>query len=350
MRWHSRYLPRRVLWVSLLLASVVLITGCTSDREGQEPPKTADPAPRAYDEEAERRETRRRQLYDVVFVDPQRGWAVGGGGTILATIDGGRTWRRQPVQLQENIYSVALVSPQEGWAVGEHGLLVHTSSGGTTWDPQPRPAATDLYRVRFVTPQVGWIVGEHAVILATRDGGRTWHRQFWGIKLPLRDIACFSPQECVIVGSAGTVLTTADGGATWTRRLTPAGEYDNEVMTDAMIARDGTVWAVGGSGKRNYLLRSNDRGKTWTIASDEPPNSPFRLFFWDARRGVVGSDLIALTMDGGATWLDGATPVTGMLQSLFFIDERRGWAVGGRKSIIHTQDGGKTWVLQYQER
>lgn len=34
-------------------------------------------------------------LRSMVFVDPDRGWAVGELGTILATRDGGRTWRRQ---------------------------------------------------------------------------------------------------------------------------------------------------------------------------------------------------------------------------------------------------------------
>lgn len=34
-------------------------------------------------------------IHDLEFIDDQRGWAVGALGTILATHDGGRTWRRQ---------------------------------------------------------------------------------------------------------------------------------------------------------------------------------------------------------------------------------------------------------------
>ncbi len=37
----------------------------------------------------------RLPLHAMTFVDPDRGWAVGALGTILATRDGGRTWRRQ---------------------------------------------------------------------------------------------------------------------------------------------------------------------------------------------------------------------------------------------------------------
>ncbi len=34
-------------------------------------------------------------LYGVCFVDLQQGWAVGNGGVILHTADGGKTWERQ---------------------------------------------------------------------------------------------------------------------------------------------------------------------------------------------------------------------------------------------------------------
>ena len=33
-------------------------------------------------------------LRAITFVDAERGWAVGGLGTILATRDGGKSWRR----------------------------------------------------------------------------------------------------------------------------------------------------------------------------------------------------------------------------------------------------------------
>src|SRR5262245_34615947 len=35
------------------------------------------------------------ELTSVAFVDPQHGWAVGSGGVILHTNDGGATWNRQ---------------------------------------------------------------------------------------------------------------------------------------------------------------------------------------------------------------------------------------------------------------
>src|SRR5690606_11040973 len=47
-------------------------------------------------------------LDSVTYVDAQRGWAVGGGGTILSTNDGGKNW-----QLQSNNTETSLVDNDE---------------------------------------------------------------------------------------------------------------------------------------------------------------------------------------------------------------------------------------------
>jgi len=52
------------------------------------------------------------------------------------------------------------------------------------------------------------------------------------------------------------------------------------------------------------------------------------------------------TKDGGKTWIrqDSGTDYT--LSAIFFVDPQNGWAVGDEGTIIHTADGGKTWEKQ----
>ena len=59
------------------------------------------------------------------------------------------------------------------------------------------------------------------------------------------------------------------------------------------------------------------------------------------RRGFV-----LHTADGGKTWIpqDSGTDYT--LSSIFFVDSRNGWAVGDEGTVVHTADGGKTWQKQ----
>ena len=52
------------------------------------------------------------------------------------------------------------------------------------------------------------------------------------------------------------------------------------------------------------------------------------------------------TSDGGKTWVRQNTGVDYSLSSIFFIDSKHGWAVGDVGTIIHTQDGGKNWDKQ----
>lgn len=52
------------------------------------------------------------------------------------------------------------------------------------------------------------------------------------------------------------------------------------------------------------------------------------------------------TADGGKTWIrqDSGTDYT--LSSIYFVDPKNGWAVGDEGAIVHSKDGGRTWEKQ----
>ena len=52
------------------------------------------------------------------------------------------------------------------------------------------------------------------------------------------------------------------------------------------------------------------------------------------------------TADGGKSWVRQKTGTEYTLSSIFFVDSKNGWAVGNEGTIIHTPDGGKTWEKQ----
>jgi hypothetical protein len=62
------------------------------------------------------------ELTGVAFASPARGWAVGGdsanGGVILATTNGGATWKAQRPHTQATLYGVATSTPIDHWLPG----------------------------------------------------------------------------------------------------------------------------------------------------------------------------------------------------------------------------------------
>ena len=52
------------------------------------------------------------------------------------------------------------------------------------------------------------------------------------------------------------------------------------------------------------------------------------------------------TSDGGQTWVSQDSGTDFTLSSIYFVNSQNGWAVGDEGIIIHTNDGGKTWRKQ----
>ena len=71
-----------------------------------------------------------------------------------------------------------------------------------------------------------------------------------------------------------------------------------------MLFADGTGWAIGAAGE---VVRLSTPGGEW-------------------QRAKLGMEV--------ATWLRGMS----------WIDQQNGWIVGGFGLILHTKDGGQTWI------
>ncbi|HWS87171.1 MAG TPA: YCF48-related protein [Pyrinomonadaceae bacterium] len=120
--------------------------------------------------EQETRQVGGRRLNAVWFASHERGWAVGGEGVIIATDDGGRTWRPQRSGVGDDLYDVKFFDASEGWAVGRGGAMLHTTDGGRTWADAQRLTTHSLERIHTVGRRA-WAVGFGGTVVALRDGG-----------------------------------------------------------------------------------------------------------------------------------------------------------------------------------
>jgi len=169
---------------------------------------------------------------DVYFIDRTTGWIAGEYGTIYATTDGGSTWHRQecpdiiPVvseseweQQPPSLYSIYFNDSRSGFACGMDGTIIATTDGGKSWRKSPNPAEAlkvTLYKIQG-SADVLIAVGQKGTCVVSRDRGLHWelHREATQTRSWLRDMALSENREAWAVGARGTILKTTDGATTW---------------------------------------------------------------------------------------------------------------------------------------
>ena len=169
---------------------------------------------------------------DVFFADAQHGFIVGEYGTILATADGGATWRKQewkdiiPVatdteweSFAPSLYGVHFSDKAKGFACGMDGTIIATDDGGTTWKKVKTPAESTkvtLYKIKCCGATC-LVAGQKGTSLVSADGGMTWQisESSQATKSWLRDLDMTDARHGFAVGARGTILKTEDGARTW---------------------------------------------------------------------------------------------------------------------------------------
>jgi photosystem II stability/assembly factor-like uncharacterized protein len=264
----------------------------------------------------------------------------GHGGTVLRSVDGGRTWQARPIPGAERLEfrDVHATSADLAWAMsagpGDRSQIFHTRDGGATWSQQFRNAdSTAFYDcLAFFSNRRALAYSDASQgrtnILATRDGGATWSLQGHdAVPAPL-------DREGAFAASGGCVTTYGDRHA-WI--------------------------ALGGPGAR--LFRSDNGGATWSV--HETPivkgasAGNTAVSFRDAEHGIVvggridayttdtSSAAVAVTQDGGRTWVLRARPARpGALFGVTWlpgVGEEAALAVGPG-GLFLTRDAGRNWT------
>ncbi len=291
-------------------------------------------------------------LLDVKFVNDTHGWAVGEGGVIIATTDGGKTWTIQYSGYELTLNSVDFTDEANGWVVGQLGLILNTNDGGNSWIVQGKDAALgqNLIKVHFDSAGEGRIITERgSFALSTTDGGRTWDRQFFENTLPRSDAFFLDEQRGWVSFRSGAVFSTTDGGDSWELL---EGINGVEIGTNSVFFLDDrNGWIAGWRGKAKgasggvefvkYLTdgmvaRTTDGGATWARHDSDTGRFLWDVVFFDTSEGwAVGS--FGTTMrsaDGGITWESHPTPTESHLRSLSFPDRNNGWAVGDGGAVL----------------
>jgi photosystem II stability/assembly factor-like uncharacterized protein len=291
-------------------------------------------------------------------------WVAGAAGTILRTVDGGRSWQSvgpasasalefRDIEAFDATSAVALtIGP------GEDSRLYRTADGGRSWTETFRNADPAAFYdcVTFLDKRHGLALSDPVEgkfrILATSDGGRSWQvRSSAGMPDALAGEFAFAASGTCLVsaggrayfatggGSESRVFTSRDFGRSWSVTSTPIPSGETAGIYSLAVKSSGTAIAVGGDFAAPTVAPAGAaylRGHTWTVARKVP--GEYRSgAAWMGRGptalavGPTGSDI---SYDAGRTWkrFD-----TGSFDAVACADDGSCWASGvkGRVARLH---------------
>jgi photosystem II stability/assembly factor-like uncharacterized protein len=226
-------------------------------------------------------------------------------------------------------------------AVGERGLILRWTEQDPQWRPATVPDVWTLCGVSFVDAEVGFAGGHDGFILRTSDGGASWTvvHQSRDRETAFLDLLALDRQQVIAVGGFGTYLETKDGGATWeARRLLDEDVHLNRITRDAA----GTLFLAGEAGT---LLRSRDRGRTWTRLETDNEGSFYGVLPLDdgalLAYGLRGR--VYRSEDDGGTWEEVPSGSEGLLLTGVQLPGGTIVLAGQARTCLASRDGGRTF-------
>ena len=257
--------------------------------------------------------------------------------------------------VEGDLRAVHCVDAKHAWAVGFGGLILQTTDGGKTWTKKEieMDSSLNLWNVYFRSTNLGFITGVQramrgvrAVIFMTTDGGDTWARKDLEVRSQFAGMWMIDDLVGFMVGGDKAFFKTTDGGETWTgsAERVRLGETRHDLW-DIFFASPVHGWMVGSYG---HIQHTQDGGQTWTDQHLNVDNTLMAVHFVDERTGwIAGQEgLILHTRDGGATWTQQNTDSYDTLHDIVFMDKQTGWAVGDFGTLLYTSDGGQTWARE----
>lgn len=302
--------------------------------------------------------TTNKDLYNIKFLNENYGIAVGDGGTILKTTDGGSTWITLPFSADDDFRDVALLGTDTIFvsSVNSTSPTVYRSAdAGLSW----QKVLVAGLPISICITEDNHIYAATDSIYESEDGGESWvgEYDFSGTLVPF-DIQ-FVNKETGHVGAniggfvtySAIVIRTADGGNTWSEldvfsfpnaaALTAFSFTDPD--TGFLFMNEFDLFSPNDS---SQLIRVYDfelielfGDSLWVFEYDslnfDFPDYVNDCDFFSSKIGyAVGNNgIVYRTMNDGSSWIDdysGDEP----LFAIDMINENTGYAVGASGTIL----------------
>jgi photosystem II stability/assembly factor-like uncharacterized protein len=292
---------------------------------------------------------------------------------IMKSADGGEHWQQQQNPDRGTIQGLDLkfFSQQFGLIVADGSLLYRTEDGGDQW--KICLLSYPFRDVVFVTKTRGFICGSKAGLhffrgdfFITSDGGQTWSSILNGSEF---EKCIFLNESAGFLSSWDLLYKTIDGGGKWTAynfsKYDSTGVYFQS--KDFCFTNEMTGWSAGSYSETNSwgaaIFKTVNGGENWNSVfeySGPDPNKSYVLnsiFFLDENSGWAVGDpgLVCKYNYLSNKWSVIETDTDLPLNKVWFTDQENGWIGGGwynydleyHPLLLKSANGGSTWIDQH---
>jgi photosystem II stability/assembly factor-like uncharacterized protein len=249
--------------------------------------------------------------------------AVGENGTILRSVDHGKTWQQTVISLPTEVdvsvtrLNTVVYSHKENvWlAAGTQNTILRSSDDGLTWKLVSFNTRVDQLEILnlFIEKQSGDVLfsAQHATIGHSRNGGESWEIKKHDLKASgsyIPHIVDFHQYNNTLIATAdsGRLLISKNAGLSWKIVTVPTAGYFTDSAYDS---KNNTIALTTQMGE---IAISRDEGNTWNLTSFNVTNWPSRdipllsNIIYDENSqsflAVGNSGVIARSNDGGESW------------------------------------------------
>jgi photosystem II stability/assembly factor-like uncharacterized protein len=291
-------------------------------------------------------------LNDIHFFDADLGLAVGDSGVIIRSADGGLNWDIVLDIDSITFKKVDFFDTLNAIAVGSD--LFITNDGGLTWTGNSKP--NHYVDISILNSTSCILSGLYTGLMKSYDKGVSWDTLMAD---PNEDIGLLSFIDENVGysihafggGITDKILKTTDGGQNWNQIDAQTG-FDNTIVEGFSFVSEDIGFR--GGWYNPHMMRTTDSGLNWNpvLYVDSSAQFPFyeQLYDFHIEKdqpytfyacGWYGK--LFKSFDYGTSWKELDSPVsnTTSLNSIFFINDHVGWAVGQNGIIIKTTNGGE---------
>jgi photosystem II stability/assembly factor-like uncharacterized protein len=282
------------------------------------------------------------------------GYAVGGEGTVLRSLDGGLSWTSEPSVITKDLSFLQVLDPSTIFAASTYDCgLWRSIDGGASFTRiaiVPAECKTSLRSFWFFSATNGFVETEDDRLLWTADGGATHEARtpvpLFGAKPGRIDFLSPAVGLALVGGeNIGRIMRTTDGGRSWAI----AAE-----LRQSLSAITFPTPLIGyAAGDHDTLLRTEDGGATWhAMPMTLPPGTAAsdlkQISCRNAERCLMAtltqygtfSDVVVRTTDGGRTATALKVPGGGgNIEAVSFAGTNGAVAADGSGTALSKDDG-----------